>query len=154
MKIAFLMIFVFLGFLQNQNCDKKAAPNANAKMMSNADNKTSPTPKSEVKFDRLPDNIKADTKVVKEIKNDRDEVASTEITTVEKRLNELKARYVQDRLVDEKGREIRFFEPLCRGVSAGYEQDEIDRKEKEKERAELEKNYAVIVLFCDPRTVM
>lgn len=143
MKVAFLLIFVLL--LQSGKCGSATQ---------NAETKVSPTPKTAIKFERLPENIKPETEVVKTVKNDKGETVSSEKTTVEKRLNELKARYEKEKLVDEKGREIRFFEPLCRGVSAGEEQDEADRKAKEKELAELEKKYTVIVLVCDPRKVM
>ena len=107
--------------------------------------------KKMMKYDRLPPEITTATKVRKDVFNAKKEVVSFEITTVEKRLNELKARYKKNVLVDAKGKEIRFYEPLCRGVSAGYEQDEIDRKEKEKELSDLKKKYTVIVLYCDPR---
>jgi hypothetical protein len=66
-------------------------------------------------------------------------------------LNELKARYKKNKLVDAKGREIKFFEPLCRGVSRGIEGDDEDQQQKDKELAELQKNFTVIVLYCDPR---
>ena len=140
MKIVVFIILAFFAFVQTQNCDRKKT-----------ETNVSTTP---MKFERLPDNIKPETQVRKETRNDKGEVVSFEITTVEKRLNELKARYESDKLVDEKGREIRFFEPLCRGVSAGEEQDEIDHKAKEKELSELEKKYTVIILHCDPSTVM
>ena len=146
MKIAFFIILVFFGFMQTQNCgDRK---------MQNSETNVAATPKTATKFERLPPNIKPETEVRKEKKNDKGEVISFEITTVEKRLNELKARYEKDKLVDEKGKEIRFFEPLCRGVSAGLEQDEADQKAKDKELAELEKKYTVIVLHCDPTKIM
>lgn len=122
--------------------------------MQSSNNTVSPTPKTATKYDRLPENVTLASEVAKQTKNDKGEVISTETTTVEKRLNELKARYEKDKLVDEKGREIRFFQVLCRGVSAGDEQDEIDRKANEKELTELEKNYTVIVLLCDPSKVM
>lgn len=137
------MTFVVFALFQGGNCNRKPI-----------ETKVSPTPKMVTKFDRLPENIKPETGVVKTVKNDKGETVSSETTTVEKRLNELNARYEKDKLVDKKGRGIRFFEPLCRGVSAGEEQDEIDRKAKEKELAELEKKYTVIVLVCDPRKAM
>ena len=146
MKIAFLIFLAVFGFVQTQKCDQKR--------MRNSETNAAATPKTMTKFDRLPENIKPETEVRRDTKNDKGETISTETTTVEKRLNELRARYDKDKLVDEKGREIRFFEPLCRGVSAGEEQDELDRKAKEKELAELEKKYTVIVLNCDPRKVM
>jgi dethiobiotin synthetase len=141
-----LAFFGFFGFVQSQNCD--------GKKMQNSQTNVSATTKAATKFERLPENVKPETEVRKETRNAKGEVISFEITTVEKRLNELKARYEKDKLVDEKGVEIRFFEPLCRGVSAGEEQDEIDRKAKEKELAELEKKYTVIVLHCDPTKIM
>jgi len=107
--------------------------------------------KKTTKYDRLPDNVTLDTEVRKDVLNAKKQVVSFEVITVEKRLNELKARYKKGVLVDAKGREIRFFEPLCRGVSAGFEQDEQDRKAKEKELADLKKKYTVIILYCDPR---
>ncbi len=122
--------------------------------MRNSGNQNNSTPqatKEKNKFDRLPENIKTETQVTREVKNDKGETVSFEITTVEKRLNELEARYKNDKLVDKSGREIRFFEPLCRGVSRGFEGDKNDQKAKDEELAELEKKYTVIVLYCDPR---
>jgi hypothetical protein len=144
MKIAFLIILFAL--VQTGNCGRKT--------VQDLDVNVSPTSKTKMKYDRLPENITLETEVRKDSKNDKGEVTSFEITTVEKRLNELKARYEKDKLVDESGKEIKFFEPLCRGVSAGYEQDQADQKAKERELAELEKKYTVIVLYCDPRKVM
>jgi hypothetical protein len=153
MKITFLIITAFFGFVQTRNCDSKKMQNTEKNVASTIRKTPSPIPAA-TKYDRLPNNVEPGTQVAKVVKNDKGEVVSQEITTVEKRLNELKARYENERLVDEKGKEIRFFEPLCRGVSAGEEQDEIDRKAKEKELAELEKKYTVIVLHCDPSKVM
>jgi hypothetical protein len=146
MKVTILIIFVLFGLLQTGNCDKKK--------MQNTDDMASPTPKQTTKFDRLPENIKPETEVRKDIKNEQGEVVSVEVTTVEKRLNELKARYEKDKLVDGKGREIRFFEPLCRGVSQGLEEDQKAQEEKDKELAGLQKKYTVIILYCDPRKAL
>ena len=110
--------------------------------------------KKMMKYDRLPPEITAETEVRKDVLNAKKEVVSFEITTVEKRLNELKARYKKNVLVDSKGKQIKFFESLCRGVSAGYEQDELDRKAKEKELSDLKKKYTVVVLYCDPRKAL
>ena len=106
------------------------------------------------KIERLPDGIEPETKVRKDTKNEKGEVVSTEILTVEQRLKELGAKYKDGKLIDDKNKEIRFFEPLCRGISEGFEEDKKARKEKEKEFAELEKNYTVIVLYCDPTQVL
>lgn len=106
---------------------------------------------AQTKYDRLPPSITLKTEVVKEVKTRDGVIVSTGKTTVEKRLNELKARYKKGVLVDGKGREIRFFEPLCRGFSAGAEEDRKAQQEKDTELAELRKKYTVLVLLCDPR---
>lgn len=137
------MTFIVLALFQTGNCNRQAI-----------DKNVSPTPKTATKFDRLPENITLEREVVKTVKNDKGASVSSETTTVEKRLNELKARYEKDKLVDGNGKEIRFFEPFCRGVSAGFEQDQADQMAWEKELAELEKKYTVIVLSCDPRKAM
>ena len=147
MKQTFLLLIIVFGFLQtNENCGKKPTRNSNAAVTSTPSKNVGKTV-----FDRLPENVKSDTPVRKAIKNSKGETVSFEITTVEKTLNELKASYKNDRLVDGNGREIRFYEPLCHGVSRGMEEDEADQKAKEKELADLEKNNTVVVLNCDPR---
>lgn len=146
MKLA-AFIFLALFFVQtHQVCPEKSNETGV--------NLVSPTPKKKMKYDRLPPRIKLDTEVRKDTLNEKGEVVSFEVVTVEQRLNELKARYKKGVLVDAKGREIRFFEPLCRGVSAGYERDEQERLEKEKELAELLKKYTVIILYCNPAKIM
>lgn len=150
MKLAFFIIFTLFALVQTQNCDRKTLRNTET----NAAATPVATPKKVMKYDRLPENITLETEVKKDVKDKNGKVVSFETMTVEKRLDELKARYEKDKLVDEKGREIRFFEPLCRGVSAGEEQDRADQEAKDKELADLEKNFTVIVLFCDPRKVM
>lgn len=150
MRTTFLIIFALFALVQTQNCDRKTMQNTetNIAVMPTA------TPKKTTKYDRLPENITLETEVRKDVKNKKGAVISSATTTVEKRLNELKASYKNDKLVDGKGKEIRFFEPLCRGMSAGFEQDEADRKAKDKELADLEKKYTVIVLLCDPGKAM
>ena len=146
MKFIFLIIFALLVAQTNQNCDKKVMENANAK--------NSPTPQTKVKYDRLPEKITLETEVRKDTLNDKGEVISFEVVTAEQRLNELKARYEKNVLVDGKGKEIKFFEPLCRGVSAGTEQDREDQKAKDEELARLKKSFTVIILYCNPAGVM
>ena len=70
--------------------------------------------------------------------------------TVEEKLIELKARCKKERLVDNKGREIRFFKFSCFG-NPPSDYDEIVQKERE-ELDKLQKDYTVIVVECDPRT--
>ena len=68
--------------------------------------------------------------------------------TVEKRLIELKARCRRGKLVDAKGREIRFFRISCWG-NPPVDYLEIQKREGD-ELAELKKHYTVIVFGCDP----
>jgi hypothetical protein len=122
------------------------APTANKNMSNNANNQT--------KFDRLPDGVNLTDQVRKDATNDKGEVVSTSTTTVEAELKELGAKYANDKLIDRTGREIRFYTPPVRGISQGFEEDERQRKEDEKEFAELKKKYTVIVLYVAPRQVL
>ena len=68
--------------------------------------------------------------------------------TVQKRLSQLKARCRNNRLLDVKGREIRFHRPSCWGnPPADYQ--EIQQREDEELR-KLQKRYTVIVFGCNP----
>ena len=146
MKTTLIIIFALMGFIQNsQNCDKKT--------MSNEKITVTPTPKKNY-LENLPENITPETKVRNEVKNEKGETISSDVTTVEKLLKQLKARYENDKLVDAKGREIKFFEPLCRGTSEGFEADQKAGQEKGKELDELQKKYTVIVIYCDPTKVV
>jgi hypothetical protein len=151
MKTVFLFAMLFFGLVQaNESCGEKAG---NVEKNKN----TSPTPQKKGENwrpENLPDDVKPETKVRIDVKNDKGQVTSTSVTTVEKTLNGLKARFENGKLVDRNGREIRFFAPLCRGVSQGPEEDEAARKAREKELSELEKKFTVIVLYCDPASVM
>ena len=150
MKFTFLLTLILFGSIQNgESCGKKTMRNSD-----DANKTTAQATKGQSKYDRLPENIKTETEVRRAIKNDKGETVSFEITSVGKRLNELEAHYENGKLVDKSGKEIRFFEPLCRGVSRGVEEDEEDRKAKEDELSELEKKHTVIVLYCDPQKVM
>ena len=147
MKITFLIIFALLGFVQsNPNCDKKT--------MTETNTESAPTPPKQTVYDRLPDNLTLDREVKNDVVDRNGKVVSSEITTIEKTLQNLKARYKNDRLVDAKGREIKFFFPFCQGVSMGYEEDRKAQEEKAKELAELKKKYTVIVIYCDPTQVV
>ncbi len=150
MKFTLTLTLILFGLIQSsENCGKSA-------MRNSADSNKLIVQKTieKIRYDRLPENITAETKVRRAINNEKGETISFEITTIEKRLNELGAQYENDKLVDKNKREIRFFEPLCRGVSRGFEEDEQDRKAKDAELAELEKKYTVVVLHCDPQNVM
>jgi hypothetical protein len=68
--------------------------------------------------------------------------------TVQKKLAQLKARCRNRKLVDAKGREIRFHRPSCWGnPPADYM--EIQQRETE-ELVNLRKTYTVIVFGCNP----
>ena len=68
--------------------------------------------------------------------------------TVEKKLAQLKARCRKGKLVDGKGREIRFFRISCWGNPPDDYLD-IQRRENE-ELHKLQKRYTVIVFECNP----
>ena len=68
--------------------------------------------------------------------------------TVEKKLIEMQARCRGGKLVDAKGREIRFFRVSCWG-NPPDDYLEIRKRENE-ELATLKKHYTVIVFSCNP----
>jgi hypothetical protein len=94
-------------------------------------------------FSCLPKDVRADEVVSYGLKG-------KSILTVEKKLIELKARCRRGKLVDAKGREIRFFRTSCWG-NPPEDYLEIQKREGE-ELAELQKHYAVIVFGCNPLT--
>jgi hypothetical protein len=68
--------------------------------------------------------------------------------TVQKKLTQIKARCRNRKLIDAKGREIRFHRPACWGnPPADYL--EIQQRESE-ELLKLRKTYTVIVFGCNP----
>jgi ABC-type phosphate transport system auxiliary subunit len=136
-------MFAVFAMVQSQGqCDKDKMQNANKPM---------PTPtKQMTKFDRLPDGVDLSDEVKNDIKNNKGEVVSSKIITVEEKLKELGAKYEKDRLVDAGGREIRFYTPPLRGASQGFEEDEKQRKRDARELAELQKKYTVIILYVNP----
>lgn len=96
-----------------------------------------------IRFKKLPEGIASSTKVA----------GKTRVVTAEQRLRELRARYRKGVLVDSKGREIRFWSPICRGVAMAGEEAEAEQKAKDAELVELKKKYTVITVVCDPTTV-
>ena len=131
------------GKSQMQNANK---PITNKTMSNNATNET--------KFDRLPDGVKLTDQVRKDVTNNKGEIISTTMTTVEAELKELGAKYAADKLVDRRGKEIRFYTPPVRGTSQGFEEDQRQREADEKEFTELKKKYTVIILYFDPRQAL
>ena len=98
-----------------------------------------------VQFDCLPEGYRS-TDVV----SYREKRKSAEVNlTIEDKLVELKAHCKEGRLVDGKGREIRFFKFACYG-NPPSDYEELRQKELV-ELEKLQKKYCVIVLECDPR---
>ena len=92
-------------------------------------------------FSCLPEDIRAD-----EVVSYDDKGKSN--LTVKKKLIELKARCRKGKLVDAKGREIRFFRISCWGNPP---EDYLEIQKRESEAlAELKKHYSVIVFGCNP----
>jgi hypothetical protein len=89
----------------------------------------------------LPKDVRADEAVSYGIKGKSN-------LTVEKKLAEMKARCRRGKLVDARGREIRFFRVACWG-NPPEDYQEIRRRENE-ELANLKRRYAVIVFGCNP----
>lgn len=106
-----------------------------------------------VKYTKLPPNVTLKTEVWGKMVPIGDGRVAPERTTVEKRLRELKATYKKNILVDGKGREIKFLEPTCRGVSAGQDEDAADQKSRAEELAKLKLKFTVIEQVCDPAKV-
>jgi hypothetical protein len=96
------------------------------------------------KFDCLPEGFKSSDIVSYRQK----QKGSDARVTIENRLIELKARCKEGRLVDGKGREIKFFRFACYG-NPPSDYEEIAQKEHE-EFDKLQKDYTVVVLECDP----
>jgi hypothetical protein len=95
---------------------------------------------SRPKFDCLPKDVKPD-EVVQYGRGRKD-------VTVEDKLVEMKARCEHGKLVDAKGKEIRFFRTSCWG-NPPPDYQEI-RKQENDELEKLKKRYTVIVFGCDP----
>ena len=92
-------------------------------------------------FNCLPKDVRADEVVSYSVKG-------TSSVTVKQKLIELKARCRRGKLVDSKGREIRFFRTSCWG-NPPENYLEIQNRENQK-LAELKKHYAVIMFGCNP----
>jgi len=68
--------------------------------------------------------------------------------TVKDELSRLKAKCVNGKLVDEKGKEIKFFRPSCWGNPPADYAEILERERKE--LAELQKKHTVIIFKCNP----
>lgn len=149
MKIYILIFFMVFAVAQVQGqCDKKGkekTEKANA-------NKTMPEEKTT--FENLPDGAKL-TDEVREVETDENgKIVSDEIITVKQKLEKMGAKYVEGKLVDADGREIRFYKPPVRGVSEGFEEDQRQAKRDAEELEKLKEKYTVIILYVNPLNVM
>lgn len=71
------------------------------------------------------------------------------MTTVEQKLNELKAKCKRGKLVDAAGSEIRFYKLAgCWGSPSPDDRDVLERQNRE--LAALRKRYRVIEMTCNP----
>ncbi len=104
-----------------------------------ADKEAQPSPSKG--FSCLPKDVRAGEAVSYGIKG-------KSILTVEKKLTEMKARCRRGKLVDARGREIRFFRSSCWG-NPPPDYREIRQRENEA-LANLKKRYSVIVFGCNP----
>ena len=100
-----------------------------------------PTPEHPKSLPCLPKDVRADEAVSYGTKG-------KSVVSVEKKLAEMKARCRRGKLVDTRGREIRFFRISCWG-NPPEDYQEIQKREKE-ELAKLKKSYTVIVFGCNP----
>jgi hypothetical protein len=92
-------------------------------------------------FSCLPEDVRADEVVSYDVKGKSS-------LTVKQKLIELKARCRKGKLIDAKGREIRFFRISCWG-NPPEDYLEIQKREGE-ELVKLKQHYVVIVFACNP----
>lgn len=146
MKIYLMMFFVLFAIMQSQaQCGKKKSdkPTKDKQMV-----------ETEVKFKDLPDGAKLDDEVRVNELNDKGEIVSFKVITVEKKLREIGAKYIDNKLVDKDGKEIRFFKPQIRGTSEGFEEDQKHQQSEQKRLANLKEKYTVIEIFVNPLKIM
>jgi hypothetical protein len=99
-------------------------------------------------YDCLPPDIKLDTIVsTKQIETDSGNRIERE--TVKQRLDKIKARCRDNKLVDDKGKEIRFYH--LQGCWGNPPQGYLEiLANQQKELDELKKKFTVIELTCNP----
>jgi hypothetical protein len=130
------MVVLVLGLAANAGLGRQVRPSRHIR----PDKKMGPTSQQ---FTCLPKDVSGDEIVSYGPKG-------TQKVTVENKLTELKARCKKGKLVDARGREIRFFRLSCWG-NPPPDYLEIQRREN-KELTELRKRYTVIVFSCSPMT--
>lgn len=147
MKIYLMILFMLFALGQNHaQCNKKnkiKPPKVEAEMTTN-----------DVTFKDLPDDAKLDDEVRVNKFDENGMVVSYEVITVEKKLREIGAKYIDNKLVDKDGTEIRFYKPPIRGISQGFEEDKKQAEIDAKELAELKEEFTVIEIFVNPLKFM
>lgn len=146
MKIYLMIGFVLLSFVQIQGQCRK--------QNSEKTKKETIMTKGNVVFKDLPAGIKLKDKVRVNKFNDEGVIVSFELITVEKKLREIGAKYVERKLVDKNGREIRFYKPPVRGASQGFEEDQKQQKRDALELAELKAKFTVVEIYVNPLKAM
>ena len=160
MKIFLILIFsVFIMAQSQSDCGRENVKNMNKIQMNNnsaetAENKTMAKTDGKIKYKNLPENVKLTDQVTKEVKNDKGEIVSNDLITVEQALKDVGAKDEGEKLVDKNGKEIRFYTPPVRGMSQGYDLDQKQQKIDRKQLEELKAKYTVIILYVDARMVM
>lgn len=147
MKIYLIIMLALFFVVQSQaQCGKKKTEKEpqEEKTMTNED----------IKFKELPDGAKLNDEVRLYQYDDKGEIVGSQVITVEQKLKQIGAKYVDNKLVDKNGTEIRFYKPPIRGTSQGFEEDQKQQKRDEKEIAELKAKYTVIEIYVNPLKVM
>lgn len=140
-----MIFFALFAFMQTQaQCGKGKSEKQNAEN----------TMANKVEFKELPDGAKLDDEVRIDELDENGEIVSYKVITVEKKLREIGAKYYENKLVDGKGKEIRFYKPPIRGTSRGFEEDTKQQKLDEKELKDLKEKFTVIEIFVNPLKVM
>lgn len=148
MKIYLMIFFVLFAVVQSQaQCNKKKNEETTPKAEKTMTNE-------EVKFKDLPDGAKLTDEVRVNELNEEGEVIGISTITVEKKLKQIGAKYVDGKLVDKNGKEIRFFKPQIRGMSEGFEKDQQHQKNEAKRLADLKEKFTVIEIYINPLKVL
>lgn len=144
MKIYLLILFIVFAVAQSSaQCSKTKK------------SKTEKTTVSEtIEFKDLPDGVKLTDEVRVNKFNEDGIIISFELISVGQKLKQIGAKYVNGKLVDKTGKEIRFYKPQIPGASQGSSEDEKERKREEKKLAELKEKFTVIEIFVNPFNIM
>lgn len=144
LALSLLFTFAFLSFTANTNLAqiKKKKQSSAAKIETTDDSFTSCLPK-----DVKPDEIVSFSPDAKNQTTVKDELVRLKATCVNKDTGRM-TKCLNKLLVDESGKEIRFFRPSCWGNPPADYQEILERERKDLEY--LKTKYTVIVFKCNP----